>query len=69
MSRYERLNTDGGQLDGSGIDPAPEIPQRTDIDAKVEIYAKVIKVNEQVTLWQNDKVLTKFSALLGQLAA
>ena len=66
MSRYERLSTDGGQLDGSGIDPAPEIPVRTDVDATVEIYAKTIVVNEQVTLFENDKVLTKFSALLGQ---
>jgi N4-gp56 family major capsid protein len=66
MARYERLSTDGGQLDGSGIDPAPEVVQRTDIDAKVEIYAKTVVINEQVTLWENDKVLTKFTALLGQ---
>ena len=66
MSRYERLSTDGGQLDGSGIDPAPEIVVRTDIDATMEIYAKTVVVNEQVTLYENDKVLTKFTALLGQ---
>lgn len=66
MSRYERLSTNGGQLDGSGIDPAPEVVQRTDVDAKVEIYAKTVVVNEQVVLWENDKVLTKFTALLGQ---
>jgi N4-gp56 family major capsid protein len=66
MSRYERLSTDGGQLDGSGIDPAPEVVQRTDIDAKVEIYAKTVVINEQVVLWENDKLLTKFTALLGQ---
>lgn len=66
MSRYERLSTDGGQLDGSGIDPAPEVVVRSDIDATVEIYAKTVVVNEQVTLWENDKVLTKFTALLGQ---
>lgn len=66
MSRYERLNTDGGQLDGSGIDPAPEVIVRTDIDATMEIFAKTVVVNEQVTLYQNDKVLTKFTALLGQ---
>lgn len=66
MSRYERLSTDGGQLDGSGIDPAPEIVQRSDIDATMEIYAKTVVVNEQVTLYENDKVLTKFTALLGQ---
>lgn len=48
MSRFERLSTDGGRLDGSGIDPAPEIPVRTDIDAKVEIFAKSLVVNEQV---------------------
>jgi N4-gp56 family major capsid protein len=66
MSRYERLSTNGGQLDGSGIDPAPEVVVRTDIDAKVEIYAKTVVVNEQVVLWENDKVLTKFTALLGQ---
>ena len=66
MSRYERLNTDGGQLDGSGIDPAPEVPLRSDIDAQMEIYAKAVAINEQVTLWENDKVLNKFTALLGQ---
>jgi len=48
MSRYERLSTNGGQLDGSGIDPAPEVVQRSDVDAKVEIYAKTVVINEQV---------------------
>lgn len=66
MSRYERLSTDGGQLDGSGIDPAPEVVVRSDIDARVEIFAKTVVINEQVVLWENDKVLTKFTALLGQ---
>lgn len=66
MSRYERLSTNGGQLDGSGIDPAPEVVVRTDIDATMEIYAKTIVTNEQVTLYENDKVLTKFVALGGQ---
>lgn len=49
MSRFERLSTEGGQLDGSGIDPASEVPVRSDIDAKMEIYAKSIVVNEQVS--------------------
>lgn len=66
MSRYERLSTDGGFLDGSGIDPAPEPIQRTDVDATVEIYGKVIGLNEQVTLFENDRVLTKAADLLGQ---
>lgn len=66
MSRFERLSTDGGQLDGSGIDPSSEVPVRTDIDAKMEIYAKSMIVNEQVVLWENSKTLTKFTALLGQ---
>jgi len=66
MSRFERLSTDGGQLDGSGIDPASEVPVRTDIDATMEIYAKSIAVNEQLVLWENSKTLTKFTALLGQ---
>lgn len=65
MSRFERLSTEGGELDGSGIDPAPEVPVRTDIDATMEIYAKSIAVNEQVILYQNSKTLTKFTALLG----
>lgn len=68
MSRMERLNTDGGQLDGSGIDPAPEVPVRSDIDAKMEIYAKSIVVNEQVILWENPKTYSKFVGLLGQYA-
>jgi len=66
MMRYERLDTDGGLLDGSGIDPAPEVVRRTDIDAEMEIYAKSVSVQEQVVLYENDKVLTKFTALLGQ---
>jgi len=66
MSRYERLSTEGGQLDGSGIDPAPEVVVRTDIDATMEVYAKTVVINELVTLYENDKVLTKFTALLGQ---
>lgn len=66
MSRYERLSTNGGQLDGTGIDPSPEVVVRTDIDATTEIYAKTVVINEQVTLFENDKVLTKFTALLGQ---
>lgn len=66
MSRFERLSTDGGQLDGSGIDPASEVPVRSDIDATMEIHAKSIVTNEQVILWENSKTLTKFTALLGQ---
>lgn len=66
MSRFERLSTDGGQLDGSGIDPAAEVPVRSDIDARMEIYAKAIVVNEQVILWENPKTYSKFTALLGQ---
>lgn len=66
MSRFERLSTEGGQLDGSGIDPASEVPVRTDIDATMEIFAKTIVVNEQVILYENSKTLTKFTALLGQ---
>lgn len=66
MSRFERLSTEGGQLDGSGLDPASEVPTRTDIDATMEIYAKSIVTNEQVILYENSKTLTKFTALLGQ---
>lgn len=66
MSRFERLSTDGGRLDGSGIDPAAEVPVRTDIDAQMEIYAKTVVTNEQVVLYENSKTLTKFTALLGQ---
>lgn len=66
MSRYEPLGTDGGQLDGSGIDPAPEIPVRTDVDADVEIYAKSIVYNEQVSLWSSSKTQAKYSMLAGQ---
>lgn len=66
MSRYERLSTEGGQLDGSGIDPANEVPIRSDIDAEVEIFAKSIVVNEQIILWENPKTYSKFIGLLGQ---
>ena len=66
MSRFERLSTEGGQLDGSGIDLAPEVPVRSDIDATMEIYSKTITTNEQVVLFENSKTLTKFTSLLGQ---
>jgi len=66
MSRFDRLSTDGGRLDGSGIDPASEVPVRTDIDAEMEIYSKSVSVNEQVILFDGNKTLTKFTALLGQ---
>ena len=66
LSRMERLSTDGGRLDGSGIDIAPEIPVRTDIDAKMEIYAKSLIVNEQVDLFNNKGVQAKYKLLLGQ---
>ena len=66
MMRYERLSTSGGQLDGSGIDPAAEAPMRTDIDAETEIFAKTIIINEQVELFENNQVRPKFIALLGQ---
>lgn len=58
MSRYERLSTDGGQLDGSGIDPAPEVVVRSDIDAEMEVYAKTVVINEQV---ENCAACFKFS--------
>lgn len=66
MSWWQPLSTDGGQLDGSGIDPAPEIPVRIDVDAKSEVFGKAITVTEQVTLYENDKVMTKYMALGGQ---
>lgn len=66
MSRFDRLSTEGGQLDGSGIDLASEVPVRTDVDATMEIYSKTITTNEQVILFENSKTLTKFTALLGQ---
>lgn len=48
MSRYERLSTDGGQLDGTGIDPSPEVVIRTDVDATTEIYAKTVVINKEL---------------------
>lgn len=66
LSRFAPLDLDGGQLDGSGIDPAPEVPVRTDIDADMEIFAKSIIVNEQVDLWSNRGTLAKYMSLLGQ---
>lgn len=48
MRRVDPLSTDGGLLDGSGIDPSPEVPNFADVDAETEIYAKVIRIQEQV---------------------
>jgi hypothetical protein len=69
MSRMSPLSTDGGQLDGSGIDPAPEVPVRTDIDATMEFFAKSIVVNEQVSIFEHPNLQAKYSMLAGQLAA
>ena len=66
LSRLERLSTDGGRLDGSGIDPAAEIPVRTDIDAQVEIYSKSIVVNEQTDLFNSPGLQAKYKLVLGQ---
>jgi N4-gp56 family major capsid protein len=66
LSRFAPLSLDGGQLDGSGIDPAPEIPVRTDIDADMEIFAKAMLVNEQVDLWSIRGTLAKYMGLMGQ---
>lgn len=66
MSRIERLATDGGRLDGSGIDPAPEIPVRTDVDAQMEIYSKSILVNEQTDLYNSPGLQAKYKLVLGQ---
>jgi len=66
LSRFSPLSLIGGQLDGSGIDPAPEVPIRTDIDADMEIFAKSIIVNEQVDLWSNRGTLAKYMQLMGQ---
>lgn len=66
LSRFAPLSLDGGQLDGSGIDPAPEVPVRTDIDADMEIFAKSMIVNEQVDLGSNRGTLAKYMGLMGQ---
>lgn len=69
MSRLNPLSTDGGQLDGSGIDPAPEVPVRTDVDAQVEFFAKSIIIQEQVALFEHPNLQAKYSMLAGQYAA
>ena len=66
LSRFAPLDLNGGQLDGSGIDPAPEVPVRTDIDSDMEIFAKSIIVNEQLDLWSNRGTMAKYMSLLGQ---
>lgn len=66
MSRFAPLSTDGGQLDGTGIDPAPEVPVRTDIDAQMDIFSKNLLINEQVWLFQNERTMTKMMMLCGQ---
>ena len=66
LSRFAPLDLEGGQLDGSGIDPAPEVPVRTDIDSDMEIFAKSIIVNEQLDLWSNRGTMAKYMSLLGQ---
>jgi N4-gp56 family major capsid protein len=63
---FDALSTDGGQLDGSGIDPAPELVNFRDVDATMEHFAKVLLINDQVTMYSNDKTLNKMTQLLGQ---
>ena len=54
MSRTNRLDNALVPLGRSGVDPAPSLMSRVDIDAKMEFYGNAIIVNEQLTLLNTD---------------
>jgi len=65
MTRYQRLPTALTPLGNLGIDPAPILPTKVDIDAKMSFYGQVILVNEQTVLQNQEGVLTVLAELLG----
>lgn len=68
MSRYDRLPTFPTPLASNqmaGSTPPAVVPTRVDIDATISYYGQYIAVNQQVSLNNQDAVLTAFAELLG----
>ena len=65
MRRYNPLNTAPVPLGNSGVTPPAQILTSLDIDAQISFYGTYIIINEQVTLQNQDPVLTEAAARLG----
>ncbi len=65
MRRYNPLATSLVPLGNGGIDPAPTDLTAVDIDARIDFYGQFIRINEQVTLQNQDPVLNEAAQRLG----
>jgi len=65
MTRYTKLPS-GGRLDGSGIDPAATPLPAVNVDVTPTYHGLYVRLEEQVTLLRNDRVLSNAAARLGQ---
>lgn len=65
MRRYNPLATSLVPLGNSGIDPSPTDLTAVDIDARIDFYGQFIRINEQVTLQNQDPVLNEAAQRLG----
>jgi len=65
MSRYELLPTAPVPLGNTGVTPPSDVLQRVDLDVQMQFYGQYIVLNEQVTLQNQDPVLTQAAIRLG----
>ena len=65
MSRYQALPTSPVPLGNTGVTPPSVELERVDIDAEMSFYGQYIILNEQVTLQNQDPVLTQAAIRLG----
>jgi N4-gp56 family major capsid protein len=65
MRRYNPLPTATVPLGNSGVTPPPAQLTAVDIDAKMDFYGLYVRLNEQVTLQNQDPVLNEAAARLG----
>lgn len=63
--RYDKLKTATVPLGNSGVTPAGQLLNATDIDSTISFYGTYVKINEQVTLQSQDPVLNEAATLLG----
>lgn len=63
--RYNRLNTALVPLGNSGATPPAQTLSAVDIDAKISFYGTYVRLNEQVTLQNQDPVLNEATRRLG----
>ncbi len=65
MTRYNRLPVALAPLGNSGIDPAPQLLSKVNIDAKMQFYGQIVLINEQTILQNQEGVLNITAELLG----